>query len=241
MRAIKIPMLFMTILLFLGAGMYSGVHGATLSYSNASAASEPLSVDEEADLLFMREEEKLARDVYLTFYELYADQVVFSNIASSEQMHMNALLKLLKKYDLPDPVAGNGIGEFTDEGLQTLYFDLINLGQTGADDGEKRLNALKVGGLIEEKDMVDIQAAIDRSEHADIDLVYASLLCGSRNHLRGFAQTILAQFNVTYVLQWPESDPAEINAILSSPMEKCGKNASPAPRECKGKCLGWMK
>lgn len=215
--------------------------GSALSYAVAyGAATQPLATDEETDLLFMREEEKLARDVYLTLYEQW-ELTTFSNIASSEQMHMNALLRLLKKYDLPDPAAGNDIGEFTDAGLQSLYATLIASGMVGPQE------ALMVGGLIEEKDMVDIQAAIERSDHADIDLVYESLLCGSRNHLRAFAQAILAQFGVTYTLQWDESDPAQIYAILTSPMEKCGKNATPArapdpaSNECKGKCLGWSK
>lgn len=196
---------------------------STLFCSTAySAVPLPLSDEEEADLLFMREEEKLARDVYLTFYGEF-ELSTFSNIASSEQMHMNALLRLLQKYDLPDPAAGNDIGEFTEPRLQTLYADLIASGMAGP------LAALMVGGTIEEKDMVDIQDAIDRSDHADIDLVYESLLCGSRNHLRAFAQAILAQFGVTYTLQWPASDPAQVYAILTSPMEKCGRNTPPRP------------
>jgi len=208
--------------------------------SAAYSATVPLSDVEEADLLFMREEEKLARDVYLTFYDQWS-LATFSNIASSEQMHMNAMLKLLKKYDLADPAAGKGIGEFTDTDLQALYATLIATGSAGA------LEALKVGGLIEEKDMVDIKAAIERSDHEDIDLVYASLLCGSRNHLRAFAQAIAAQGGGDYVQQYPESDYAELYAILTSPMEKCGKNATPARvpeasgNDCKGKCLGWSK
>jgi hypothetical protein len=212
---------------------------STLLYSAAySATPLPLSDQEEAKLLFMREEEKLARDVYLTFYDEF-DLATFSNIASSEQMHMNALLKLLKKYDLPDPAAGNDIGEFTDPDLQALYATLIASGMAGP------LEALKVGGKIEEKDMVDIQEAIELSDHADIDLVYESLLCGSRNHLRAFAQAIEAQFGETHTQQWPASDWAQLYAILTSPTEKCGKNATPAKapdpssNECKGKCLGW--
>lgn len=204
---------------------------STLFYSAAySATPLPLSDVEEADLLFMREEEKLARDVYLTLYEKWG-LTTFSNIASSEQMHMNALLRLLKKYDLPDPAAGNDIGEFTDADLQSLYATLIASGMVGPQE------ALMVGGLIEEKDMVDIQAAIDRSDHADIDLVYESLLCGSRNHLRGFAQNIGALTTAPYVAQiLPQ---AEVDAILASPMERCGKKLPSV--ECKGKCLGWMK
>ncbi|HEY0634615.1 MAG TPA: DUF2202 domain-containing protein, partial [Gammaproteobacteria bacterium] len=159
------------------------------SFAALSSALVPLSEEEEADLLFMREEEKLARDTYLILYEEWEEYSVFSNIASSEQMHMNAILKLLKKYDLEDPAAGNEIGEFTNLDLQALYELLITKGL------QSELDALEVGGIIEETDMRDIKAAIERSEHEEIDVVYESLLCGSRNHLRGFAQNIEALTN----------------------------------------------
>jgi len=230
MHTRQIPMLFTAMFMIFGTLFYSNAYSMTLFYSNASSATELLSSDEEEDLLFMREEEKLARDTYLTFYEKWGLSV-FSNIASSEQMHMNAILKLLKKYKLPDPAAGNEIGEFTNETLQDLYLDLIETGMVSV------LEALKVGGLIEEKDMYDIQLAIDRSQKADIDAVYESLLCGSRNHLRSFAQNIEALTDDPYVAQILQQD--EVDAILASPMERCGKKAPPV--ECKGKCLGWMK
>jgi len=231
MQTRHVPMLFAALLMIFGALFYSNTYSAPPVHSNASSATELLTGDEEEDLLFMREEEKLARDVYLTFYELYGNLTVFSNIASSEQMHMNAILKLLKKYNLPDPAAGNEVGEFTNEELQELYLDLVDTGMASP------LEALKVGGLIEEKDMYDIQLAIDRSQKADIDAVYESLLCGSRNHLRSFAQNIEALTDDPYVAQILQQD--EVDAILASPMERCGKKAPPV--ECKGKCLGWMK
>jgi len=212
MLARKVSMLLTTMLMAFSALFYSAAYSAT----------SPLSENEETDLLFMREEEKLARDTYLTFYEAW-DFAVFSNIASSEQMHMSALLKLLKKYKLPDPAAGNDIGEFTNDDLQVLYNTLIAQGLGGKD----ALEALKVGGLIEEKDMVDIKDAIFRSDHADIDAVYESLLCGSRNHLRAFAKNIEALSGGAYIPQYPDSDYAEVYAILTSPMEKCGKKSAP--------------
>lgn len=206
-------------------------------YSYTYGASVALSADEQADLLFMREEEKLARDTYLTLYAFYEssglDLSVFSNIASSEQSHMDAILRLLKKYKLPDPAAGNEIGEFTDEELQGLYNELIEMGM------ESGLAALKVGGIIEETDMEDIKAAIERSEKADIDAVYESLLCGSRNHLRSFAQNIEALTGESYVAQVLKQK--EVDEILDSPMEKCGKASTTAKNVCKGKCLGVIK
>jgi hypothetical protein len=184
-------------------------------YPNAYSATLPLSAEEETDLLYMREEEKLARDTYLTLYELW-DLTIFSNISSSEQKHMDALLKLLKKYKLPDPAADTEIGEFTNNALQTLYNTLIAMGK------QSSLDALKVGGIIEETDMRDINAAIERSQKEDIDAVYESLLCGSRNHLRSFAQNIVTVTGVSYVAQ--VLTQAEVDQILQTPMEKCGKN-----------------
>jgi hypothetical protein len=202
---IKKVLMFLTTMLVAFSG---------LCYSNAYSATLPLSEDEKADLTFMREEEKLARDTYLKLYDIWKLSV-FSNIASSEQMHMDALLKLLKNYALPDPAAGNEIGEFTNDDLQTLYEQLIDAGD------DSKINALKVGGLIEEKDMLDIKAAIERSQQQVIDKVYVSLLCGSRNHLRSFAQNIEVLTTQPYVAQILTQ--VEVDAIVDSPMEKCSK------------------
>jgi hypothetical protein len=219
MFAKSMPVLFTIILSIFSTMFYSNVYSATL----------PLSAEEKTDLTFMREEEKLARDTYLTLYALW-DLPVLSNIASAEQMHMDALLKLLKKYNLPDPAAGNEIGEFTNTELQTLYKTLITKGDLSS------LDALKVGGIIEEKDMRDIKAAIARSQKDDIDSVYETLLCGSRNHLRGFAKNIETVTGAPYVAQILTQ--TEVDAILQSPMEKCGNKdkVSSAKNGCKGKC-----
>ena len=173
-----------------------------------------LSVAEKTDLLFMREEEKLARDVYLTLYESWK-LTVFSNIASSEQSHMDAILKLLRTYRLSDPAAGNEIGEFTDPELQTLYNTLIAKGAISA------LDALQVGGIIEETDMHDLVEAIEHSDNADIDATYESLLCGSRNHLRAFAGSLTSMTGQPYTAQVITQD--EVDLILGSPVEQCGR------------------
>ena len=180
---------------------------ATLAYAAPTA-------EEAADMLFMREEEKLARDVYLTLYEAW-ELAPFSNISRSEQKHMNAMLRLLRKYDLPDPAAGNPIGEYTDPDLQTFHDTLVARGMRSAEE------ALKVGGLIEEVDMVDIQDAMDRATQADIDAVYANLMCGSRNHLRAFATAYEALTGNAYKAQLLPQDA--VDAILAAPIERCGR------------------
>jgi hypothetical protein len=71
----------------------------------------------------------------------------------------------------------------------------------------------------------------------DIDAVYATLLCGSRNHLRAFAQNIETLTTKPYVAQLLSQE--EVDAIIDTPMEKC--NSKNAVDVCRGRCLGWTK
>lgn len=91
----------------------SSISVTVLSQQLATLPVGTLSADEEAGLLYMREEEKLARDVYLTTYNLWRLQI-FDNIAASEETHTEAVKLLLDRYNLADPVGSNGIGVFTD-------------------------------------------------------------------------------------------------------------------------------
>jgi hypothetical protein len=130
-------------------------------------------------LMYMREEEKVARDVYLTFAKLYPNARVFSNIAKSEQAHMNAILNLLNGYKLTDPVAGKAVGEFT-PAFQGIYDGLILSGKTSLKE------ALLVGVDIEEMDIDDLKVHIGETMVPNILQVYKNLLAGSGNHLKAF-------------------------------------------------------
>jgi hypothetical protein len=154
-----------------------------------------LSVDEIADLLFMREEEKLARDVYLTLYDQW-QMPVFQNIAESEQTHMDAILVLINQYGLQDPAAGKDVGVFTDPSLQTLYDQLIGAGS------ESLAGALIAGVTIEEVDILDLQGSLAQTTNADIVLVYQNLLAGSENHLRAFVSSLERQTGEVYQPQY---------------------------------------
>ena len=128
-------------------------------------------------LRFMREEEKLARDVYLALEEKWG-LAVFSNIAESELRHMDKVLYLLGKYDLQDPALGPGY--FTDEVLQDLYDELIAKG------GLSLIDALEVGVIIELTDIEDIENYLKLIDNNDIIQVFTNLLNGSENHLAAF-------------------------------------------------------
>ncbi len=148
--------------------------------ATALAVPGTLSDEEAASLLFMREEEKLAHDVYVTLYDQWGLRV-FSNIAASEQKHTDAVAALLEAYGLEDPTAGNGVGEFTNPALQALYDELVAQGSVSAAE------ALKVGVAIEELDISDLEQRIAETDNADIQLLYSNLLAGSENHLRAFS------------------------------------------------------
>lgn len=139
----------------------------------------PLTAPETATLVFMREEEKLARDVYISMYDLWG-AAVFANISVSEQRHMDAILKLLVKYGIPDPAAGNPIGVFKNPDLQKRYNELVAQGRLS------RLAALNVGKTIEETDIRDLLKALDETTKTDLDRVYGNLLNASYSHLRAF-------------------------------------------------------
>lgn len=145
-----------------------------------------LSSAEEAGILLMREEEKLARDVYLTLYEKW-NIPVFANIAASETTHMDAMELLIERYGLEDPVADESAaarGSYQREEFNVLYTDLTEQGM------ESYQAALEVGALIEDLDIADLQKLIFESSTADVKVVYQNLVKGSRNHLRAFARQL---------------------------------------------------
>ena len=144
---------------------------------------EEISQEEIDGLLLMREEEKLARDVYLELSDLFGQQI-FSNIAASEQTHTDAIKSLLIKYDLNDPVISDEIGVFENSDLQLLYYNLIEQGSSSL------LDALIVGATIEDLDIKDLQELNEISDNQDIISVYNNLERGSRNHLRSFTRLI---------------------------------------------------
>jgi len=168
-----------------------------------------LSVAEAEDLVYMREEEKLAHDVYITFYKQWGLQI-FTNIADSETIHTETVKSLLDNYGLTD-LALDQVGAFTNTNLQALYDQLVDRGMASA------MEALHVGAFIEEVDMADLQHAIDRATHDDIIAVYENLLKGSRNHLRAYVD-VIESYGVVYEAQYLEQD--EVDAIVDSPKER---------------------
>jgi len=188
-------------------------HGRQVDSEVVSSTVEELTALEADNLTYMREEEKLARDVYLTMYEAWGLNI-FSNIAASEQSHTDAVAEMLEKYKLPDPVVDDRVGIFVNQALANLYDTLLARGY------QSSLDALLVGALIEEVDMVDLKRAIEETDNEDIKVLYENLLAGSRNHLRAFVGLIEDQ-GIVYEAQFLTQE--EVDAIVDSPIERGSK------------------
>jgi hypothetical protein len=170
---------------------------------------ETLSAAEKTSLLVMREEEKLAKDVYVTLYKKW-NLNVFNNISSSEETHTSAVLSLLQKYEIPDPVGNNAVGVFENTTLQKLYNDLVTQGSVSL------LEGVKVGATVEDLDIYDLNEYMKNVDNQDITYVYQNLTKGSRNHLRSFYSQILSQ-NGTYKAQYITQ--TEFDEIVKSARE----------------------
>ncbi|MEN8252517.1 MAG: DUF2202 domain-containing protein [Patescibacteria group bacterium] len=142
-----------------------------------------LSEEEKGGLIFMREEEKLARDVYATLYEKWGQQI-FTNISESEQTHTDTVKFLLDKYGVDDPVVDDAVGVFASEEMQELYDSLVVKGETSLTE------ALTVGAIVEDLDISDLEKLLAQTDNEDIQIAYQNLMKGSRNHLRAFTRQL---------------------------------------------------
>lgn len=181
----KIATTFMLSLLFTfvyGCAADNGDPVVSTDLVNADKiATQDLTNSDKAALLFMFEEEKLARDTY-DFLDNYWGLRQFANIKKSEQSHMDAVENLLILYgiayeELP-------IGEFSDPDLQNFYHQFIT------DGTESQVAALTVGATIEDLDIVDLEERIAATINTDVINVFGKLKCGSGNHLRAFVSSL---------------------------------------------------
>jgi len=202
--------------------------GGKNSGDNSTDSSTPLDATEASHLTFMREEEKLARDVYLTFSGWYPGQQVFANIATkSEQTHTDTMRDKLAQYNVvdPNPNTDENLGIFTGEEWGEYFSEKFT---ALTDQGNiSELEALKAGAFIEELDMHDIAdcpvvmtdagypdpCGLNYTDELGLINAYSFLIDGSENHLRTYVGQIEAvEGNCTYEAQYLSQD--EVDAIL---------------------------
>ena len=206
----------MLVVLMALAGVLTMGSVAMAQETNSSAVDVAAAVpgdptpEEIAGLVFMVEEEKLARDVYQGLYEVWGEQI-FENIAGSEQAHMDAVGRRLEHYAIESPVADEA-GVFANPDLQALYNDLMATGSQSLAD------ALLVGAAIEEIDILDLEEYLAETELWDIQRVYENLLRGSQNHLRAFVKELEAETGEVYEPQYMGQEAYDeiINALAGN-------------------------
>lgn len=188
-----------------------------------------LDFNEATHLAFMREEEKLARDVYTKLGMLYPDSIVFGNIDDSEQRHTDAVKGAMEQHGLEDPNTNDNLGVYTGEAYGEYFTEKYNYLIDKAANSE--LDALYVGAFIEELDMMDIsrcpqeivqqnngvdsdsECGLVYTDEPDITNLYESLINGSESHLRGYVRAIEAMLGKgTYTAQVLSQE--EVDAIL---------------------------
>lgn len=179
--------------------------------AHAARPGTPAGVISEADLVFLREEEKLARDVYLTLHDRWGHGI-FASIAESEQRHTSAVDRLLEARGIPDPVVDDRVGAFTDPVIAGLYEALVDLGSISETD------ALVAGATIEDMDILDITEMLHRTDAPDVIRALEALRSGSHSHARAFHE-VLVDRGVIYVPQYTAQ--AEWDAVLAATSASC--------------------
>ena len=171
---------------------------------NNQTQTSAFTAEDAQTLTWMREEEKLARDVYINLYQQW-NKAIFDNIAASEQRHIDAIASLMVRFDVPDPSLP-GVGEFSNPEIQSMYDDLLEQGSLSLTE------AFWVGATIEDVDIYDLQIAIENTEVGTLKTTYGNLLEGSKNHLRAVVRQ-LEGVGVTYEPQF--IDPVLYDAIIN--------------------------
>ncbi len=156
------------------------MHGS-ISSRSLSARLRPLSVDsltaeEFHDLRALREGQKVMRDLYAVWQGRWKTPL-FGNFAAAEQTHMDAMLRLLMRHQMNDPVVSKPLGAFKD----STFVRLFDHSSTSA---AKSLNdCYLVACSLEEADILSLDTCLLHSKAADLRLVFSVLQQASAMHL----------------------------------------------------------
>ncbi|ATD72829.1 MULTISPECIES: DUF2202 domain-containing protein [Gordonia] len=174
----------------LAAGATIAVAGFGAAVASAQEPDESaggaLSSQEQSDLVMMREEERLARDLYQQFAQQWGAQI-FERISTSEQRHYDAVGTLLGRYGVSDPSAGLAAGTYSDPQLQSAYDGWLARGLASVEQ------AYAVGAELEAADITELTTAIEVSDEDAIDRVYGKLRTGSEHHLEAFRAALTGE------------------------------------------------
>ena len=193
---------------------------ALISMIALPACSPKLNSSEKDGIKYIYEVEKVARDTYSYFYDKW-NTPVQSVVSNSEQNHMDIFKELIDKYNLGDPAAGKGRGEFSNNELQQLYKDLTARGSVSETD------ALATAAMIEEFDIVELRKNAANTSREDVLTAYGRLMAGSQNHLEIFTAKLKEQAIVYKPQYLSQEDYNQIIAAMT--ITTTATTAAPVP------------
>lgn len=155
--------------------------GGRAAVGLADVPSGTLTDTQEATLIAMAEEEKLARDLYAAFAEMHSAPT-FSRIADAEARHLEVVRLLLDRYGLADPTAELPAGAFATKEVQASYDAQLAKGSASL------VAAYGVGRAVETADIAELDSALAGITAPDVQQVYTRLLGASQHHLEAFAR-----------------------------------------------------
>lgn len=167
---------------FVGGSVFSAT-GFAMGRDRLSQTVE-LTDEQKDTIFFMYQEEKVARDVYITLGEVYPEERTFAYIQKSEQRHIDAVEELCDRYGIDKKgVNEESVGNFVLPELQDLYDECVEAGMVSLYD------ALKVGENIELTDIEDLEkASVGMPD--DVVNVFMNLKEGSLDHLEAFQNAL---------------------------------------------------
>jgi hypothetical protein len=125
-------------------------------------------------LRYIREEVKLARDLYKALAGIWQLDV-FKKAVNSKQSLMDAVSYLLKQHGIDEPE--EAACKYANADLRELYSYLIDQGKVS------RNNAIDVTILIEQTVIADLNDVILQTNEKDVQKVLTLLMKGSEKHL----------------------------------------------------------
>lgn len=188
---------------------------STLTRANVApvlGVTAPLSADEIEFLFAIREDEKVARDLYTSFSALYPASVQIAKIKTAEDSHIACIEAVLDYYEISYP-AMTATGVFEDAERQALYNDLVDKSAT-------LLETFGTMAVIEEETVLAYKSVQSEITNENISLVVANMIKASSNHLKAAVRQITA-LGGSYTPSYLSAE--EFDAIINSSFQNGNK------------------
>ena len=152
----------------------------TIMSITINPSTELLTNDQKEMLYFIYQGKKAARDIFITFAEIYKDENRFALIQFSRQRHMDCARELCEIYGVEtSQIDESRIGKLESPVLQAVYDACIEKGNKSIHD------ALEVAAFLEATEIQDLEhASVGMPDH--VVHVYENIKKRHQRHLGAF-------------------------------------------------------